>query len=62
MGDVVLKRDEQLQLDYLEYIERATKTRTGVDVTDSRACPPRIYTTPDNPEKMPSVNFYVVYS
>lgn len=59
-GDVVLKRDEQLQLDYLEYNERATKTRTGVDVTDSRACPPRMYATPDNPEKCP-VSTYVLY-
>ncbi|XP_061196504.1 uncharacterized protein LOC133204775 [Saccostrea echinata] len=59
-GDVVLKRDEALQLDYLEYHERATKTRTGVDVTDSRACPPRMYATPANPEKCP-VSTYILY-
>lgn len=59
-GDVVLKRDKQFQLDYLENNERATKTRTGVDVTDSRACTPRIYATPDNPEKCP-VSTYMLY-
>lgn len=31
----------------------ATKTRTGVDVTISRAWPPRMYVTPYNPEKCP---------
>lgn len=59
-GDVVLKREEQFQLDYLKYNERALKTRIGVDVTDSRACPPRMYATPDNPGKCP-VSTYMLY-
>ena len=38
-GDVALKRDEALQLNYLEYYERAINTRTGDDLTTSRICP-----------------------
>lgn len=62
-GDVVLKRDEQFQLDYLRvpgYNGRATKTRTGVGVTDSRTCPTRMYATPNKLEKC-SVSTYILY-
>lgn len=60
-GDIVLKKkDEQFQFDYLEYNERAMKTRTDVDVTGSWVCPPCTYATPDNPEKYP-VSTYVLH-
>ena len=60
-GDIVLKHDDSLNLDYLEYHERATKTRTGDDIKYVRPCPPRMYATPDNPSRCP-VALYMLYS
>ncbi|KAK3097037.1 hypothetical protein FSP39_005788 [Pinctada imbricata] len=44
-GDVKLQHDPEKNLDYLEYHERITKTRTD-DEQDSRIAPPRMYATP----------------
>lgn len=52
-GDVVLKHDAEVDLDFLEYHERITKTRTGEDIRNVRPCPPRMYATPQNPERCP---------
>ena len=59
-GDVILKHDDERKVDFLEYHERATKTRTGDDVTNTRVCPPRMYATPDNPERCP-IQLYMFY-
>ena len=59
-GDVILNHDDERKVDFLEYHERATKTRTGDDVTNTRVCPPRMYATPDNPERCP-IQLYMFY-
>jgi hypothetical protein len=59
-GDIVLKNDPISKFDYLEYHERTTKTRTGEDLRNTRACPPRMYATPDNRERCP-VHTYICY-
>ena len=59
-GDVILKHDDERKVDFLEYHERATKTRTGDHVTNTRVCPPRMYATPDNPERCP-IQLYMFY-
>lgn len=59
-GDVVLKRDSDVGLDCLEYHERLTKTRTGEDIRNTRPCPPRMYATPETPNKCP-VTLYMFY-
>jgi hypothetical protein len=58
-ADVTLHSDPDCE--YLEYNERTTKTRTGADTTNTRACPPRMYATPDNPDRCP-VNVYKAYA
>ncbi|KAK3099255.1 hypothetical protein FSP39_001710 [Pinctada imbricata] len=60
-GDIILKHDNSLNLDFLEYHERTTKTRTGDDLRNVRPCPPRMYATPDNPSRCP-VALYMLYS
>lgn len=44
-GDVHLGFDTELNLEYLEYNERQTKTRTGVDIRNVRPEKPRMYAT-----------------
>ncbi len=52
-GDAELKHDSELDTDYIEFHERATKTRTGENIRDNRACPPRMYATSENAERCP---------
>lgn len=59
-GDAELKFDNELNCEYLEHHERATKTRTGANIRDIRSCPPRMYATPDYPERCP-VEIYKLY-
>ena len=59
-GDIQLKHDPANRTDYLEYHERATKTRTGEDLRNTRVCPPRAYATPSDRERCP-VHTYMVY-
>ncbi|XP_069101555.1 uncharacterized protein [Argopecten irradians] len=59
-GDIELKHDPEVDLDYLEYHERTTKTRTGDDIRNIRPCPPRMYATPQTPERCP-VALYCFY-
>ncbi len=56
-GDVQLKRDAELNLEYVEFRERTTKTRTGANIPDIRSCPPRMYETPENPGRCPVTAF-----
>ena len=44
-GDIQLCFDSEMNAEYLEYSERQTKTRTGVDVRDTRKSKPRMYAT-----------------
>ncbi|MEW8546437.1 MAG: DUF3504 domain-containing protein [Candidatus Thiodiazotropha sp.] len=44
-GDIQLGYDTELNLEYLEYNERQTKTRTGVDTRNIRPEKPRMYAT-----------------
>ena len=46
-GDIVLCFDTELNKEYLEYNERQTKTRTGVDMRNIRQQKPRMYATDD---------------
>lgn len=59
-GDVVLKHDAELGLEYLEHHELITKTRTGDNITDTRTCPPRMYATPNEVERC-HVATYILY-
>lgn len=60
-GDVKLYYDSETKLEYLNYNERQTKTRTGIDINNIRDSPPRMYATPDNKARCP-VETYKVYS
>ena len=42
-GDITLHNDTELNTEYLEYNERQTKTRTGVDLNNIRKEKPRVY-------------------
>ncbi|XP_033753194.1 zinc finger MYM-type protein 4-like [Pecten maximus] len=57
-GDVVLKHDTELN--YLQYHERLTKTRNGDDIRSTRLCPPRMYATPQQPDRCP-VQLFMFY-
>lgn len=60
-GDVELNFDNDLNSEYLEFHERATKTRTGVNIRDTRPCPPRMYASPNFPDRCP-VELYKLYN
>jgi hypothetical protein len=45
-GDITLKHDNELDVDFLEYNERQTKTRTGEDVRNTRESKPCMYEIP----------------
>jgi len=61
VGEILKKNhDSSLDLDYLEFNERQTKTRTGDDVRNVRDSKPRMYATPNNPDKCP-VALYNAY-
>ena len=51
-GDILLKKDETGELEYLEYTERQTKTRTGENPRDVRPVKPRMYES-QNKERCP---------
>lgn len=44
-GDIAIHYDTDLNTEYLEYNERQTKTRTGVDLNNIRKERPRLYAT-----------------
>ena len=44
-GDINMGFDSGLNLEYLEYNERQTKTRTGIDPSNVRRQKPRLYAT-----------------
>ena len=48
LGDLVLQYDGDLKLEYVQYNERQTKTRTGIDIGNIRDKPPRMYATGDD--------------
>ena len=52
-GDIQLKRDLEMNRDYLEYHERKTKIRSGENTTDMRVCVAKIYATAENIDKFP---------
>lgn len=54
-GDIILKKDEQNR-EYLEFFERATKTRTG-STTDLRPFCPKAFAIPENPDRCPVFAF-----
>jgi len=58
--DIQLKHDSTMKLDYLEYNERQTKTRTGDDVRNIRESKPRAYEMPQNRSRCP-VELYKAY-
>lgn len=47
-GDITLKHDNELDLNFLEYNERQTKTRTGEDLRNTRESKPRMYEIPSS--------------
>lgn len=49
LGDITLQLDEELNTEYLEYNERQTKTRTGVDTCNIRDRKLRMYADPHSP-------------
>ena len=59
-GDVSLKQSSD-GLEYLELQERQTKTRTGADLNNIREVAPKIFATPEDPERCP-VQTYKLYS
>ena len=59
-GDIELKRDTNSNLDYVEFNERQTKTRTGEDARNVRDSKPRAYETPANKSRCP-VEIYKEY-
>ena len=61
MGDIELRRDTNSNLDYVEFNERQTKTRTGEDERNVRDRKPRPYETPANKYRCP-VGMYKEYS
>ena len=44
-GDIVLGYDVELKKEFLEFNERQTKTRTGIDLRNIRQQKPRMYAT-----------------
>ena len=58
-GDVELKTGSD-GIQYLELQERQTKTRTGVDINDVREVTPKMFATPDDPDRCP-VAMYKIY-
>jgi len=52
--------DEEMHLEYLEYNERTTKTRTGADLRNVRHQKPRMYASPES-DRCP-VQAYKVFS
>lgn len=46
-GDLILQYDSNLNVEYLEYNERQTKTKTGEDVRNVRDSNPRMYAVPN---------------
>ena len=54
--DIELRRDTNSNLDYVEFNERQTKTRTGEDARNVRDSKPRAYETPANKSSLPSRN------
>lgn len=57
-GDVVIQTDTDGQ-QYIQYHERDTKTRKGP--RDERAFAPRIYATPNQPDRCP-VNMFIIFT
>ena len=47
-GDITLKHDNELDLNFLEYNERQTKIRTGEDLRNTRESKPRMYEIPSS--------------
>ena len=47
-GDVQLRYDAECEAEYLEYNERQTKTRTGIDVSNIRKVKPKMFATGDS--------------
>jgi hypothetical protein len=60
MGDIELRRDTNSNLDYVEFNERQTKTRTGEDARNVRDRKPLPYETPANKYRCP-VGMYKEY-
>jgi hypothetical protein len=54
--DIELRRDTNSNLDYVEFNERQTKTRTGEDARNVRDSKPCAYETPANKSSLPSRN------
>ena len=52
-GDVSLHTDAETGAQWLEYNERQTKTRTGENPRDVRKVKPKMWATPENPNKCP---------
>ena len=59
-GDIKLQIDSEGQ-EYLEYSERQTKTRTGVNPRDTRAFMPKAFSNKTDPSKCP-VEIYKEYA
>lgn len=60
-GDIELRFDPELNKEYLVHNERQTKTRTGVDLKNTRTGQPRMYELPENRERCP-VTTYKIYA
>ena len=58
-GDVTLERDSS-GVEYIQFRERLTKTRTGENVKNTREKCPRAWANPDNPDRCP-VAAYKLY-
>ncbi len=58
-GDVELKSDINTN-EYLQFTERATKTRSGQDINNVRSFRPKVWATPNFPDRCP-VNLYKQY-
>ena len=59
-GDVSLHTDAETGAQWLEYNERQTKTRTRENPRDIRKVKPKMWSTPENPDKW-SVKIYKLY-
>ncbi len=58
-GDVELKQDSS-GLEFLEFTERVSKTRQGVDAKGVRSVSPKMWATPENKDRCP-VELYKLY-
>ncbi|XP_021363676.1 glutamine-rich protein 1-like [Mizuhopecten yessoensis] len=58
-GDLKLGYDQELEREFLQFNERQTKTRTGIDVTNTRSTKPAMYAEPGS-DKCP-VETYKAY-